>query len=176
MIAAIDVQYSNTTAVVGCVRFEAWNSHSSAHEDTLVTQASEDYVPGQFYLRELPCILAILDAIERNCSTIIIDGYVWLGADRPGMGYHLYETLGREIPVVGVAKNEFADNKVAQPITRATSKQPLYITAAGIDTGLAAQAVRDMHGPHRIPTLLKLADTLCRCAAKRISTQTAQQS
>ncbi|MFY0538676.1 hypothetical protein [Nannocystis pusilla] len=37
----------------------------------------------------------------------MIDGHVWLGPDRPGLGVHLHRALGEAIPVVGVAKNPF---------------------------------------------------------------------
>ena len=33
-------------------------------------------------------------------------------------------------------------------------------TAAGLDSNTAAGHIRDMHGPHRIPTLLKRVDQL----------------
>ncbi len=39
----------------------------------------EEYIAGQFYRRELPCIMAILRIIEEKIHTVIIDGYVDLG-------------------------------------------------------------------------------------------------
>ncbi len=38
------------------------------------------------------------------------------------------------------------------------------LTAAGISPECAAEHVRAMHGPYRIPTLLKRIDSLCRNA------------
>jgi deoxyribonuclease V len=38
----------------------------------------------------------------------------------------------------------------------------LFVTAAGIAPPRAADLVRSMHGPHRIPTLLKRTDQLAR--------------
>lgn len=48
---------------------------------------------------------------------------------------------------------------------RGTSTSPLFVTAVGIDPQVAADRVRDMHGPFRIPTLVKRADSLARGAA-----------
>jgi deoxyribonuclease V len=42
------------------------------------------------------------------------------------------------------------------------AKRPLYVTAAGVGVDQAAAWVRSMHGPHRLPTLLKRVDRLCR--------------
>jgi deoxyinosine 3'endonuclease (endonuclease V) len=51
-----------------------------------------EYVPGQFYKRELPLLRAVIDNLPSRPSMLIIDGYVWLGAtDAPGLGAHLFE-------------------------------------------------------------------------------------
>jgi deoxyribonuclease V len=47
-------------------------------------------------------------------------------------------------------------------VLRGGSARPLYVTAAGLSADEAARRVRDMHGPYRIPTLLKRVDQLCR--------------
>jgi deoxyribonuclease V len=67
--------------------------------------------------------------------------------------------------VVGVAKTRFAGaGGSAVPICRGGSRSPLYITAAGADAIDAAGWVAAMHGPHRVPTLLKRVDRLARTA------------
>lgn len=93
---------------------------------------------------------------------VIIDGYVWLGAGRSGLGAHLYDALGQRIAVVGVAKRRFHGAGDAVPVLRGTSQVPLFVTAVGIDLAEAAEGVRRMHGAHRIPTLLKRVDRLSR--------------
>ncbi len=45
---------------------------------------------------------------------------------------------------------------------RDSSKRPLIVTAIGIDESVAAKHIASMHGPYRIPTLLKWADHLSR--------------
>ena len=43
-----------------------------------------------------------------------------------------------------------------------TGRKALFVTAVGVDANEAADLVREMHGDHRIPTLLKRVDALCR--------------
>ena len=95
---------------------------------------------------------------------IVIDGYVWLGHERPGLGAHVHAALDGRSAIVGVAKHRFKSATTAIPVLRGTSRQPLFITAAGIAPATAAAAVTSMHGPHRIPTLLKRVDRLSRDA------------
>jgi deoxyribonuclease V len=40
--------------------------------------------------------------------------------------------------------------------------RPLHVTALGLDAADAAARVAAMHGPYRLPTLLKRADQLAR--------------
>jgi deoxyribonuclease V len=121
------------------------------------------YEPGRFYLRELPCLLAVLARAPAPLAAAVVDGYVWLADEtRPGLGAHLFESLGGTVPVVGVAKTRFAGAERALPVTRGDSLRPLWVTAAGIDPTEAAEHVRRMHGPFRIPTALRRVDRLCR--------------
>jgi deoxyribonuclease V len=122
------------------------------------------YVAGQFYLRELPCLLTALAACPPP-DTVVIDGYVWLGEGaKPGLGAHLYEALSRVVPVIGVAKTRFRNADPVVEITRGRSRSPLFVSAAGIRFSSAAQSIRRMHGLHRLPTLLRRADRLSRSA------------
>ena len=69
--------------------------------------------------------------------------------------------MGSRIPVIGVAKNRYAGTK-AEEVLRGKSRNPLFVTSAGISPVKAAGRIKHMHGEHRIPTLLKLADRLAR--------------
>lgn len=123
----------------------------------------EPYEPGSFYKRELPCILAILQKISEDIEVIVIDGYVTLGEkEKPGLGTHLFNHLEGEIPIIGVAKNRFTNTPDQCALLRGASKKPLFITCLGIDLVDAKQCIQNMHGQHRIPTLLKLVDSECR--------------
>ena len=117
-------------------------------------------IPGAFFRRELPCLLAVIAKIETPLDALVVDGYVQLN-DKEGLGQHLYERLSRRVPVIGVAKTRFQGASGAE-VLRGSSRSPLYVTAVGIDRGEAATCIMRMHGSHRIPTLLKRADRLAR--------------
>ena len=159
----VDVDYRPHSAQAAAVAFDHWQACAAVDQAAVVISNVAPYVPGQFYRRELPCIVAALKPLSRQPQLVIIDGYVWLDANsNPGLGAHLFAELGGKTPVIGVAKTRFRNAAAAIPITRGQSRSPLFITAAGIDAQAAAAHIQQMHGPHRIPTLLKLADTLCR--------------
>lgn len=131
-------------------------------ERVLPVERAEPYQPGQFYRRELPCLLAVL-ATGPAMDIVLVDGYVWLADEsHPGLGAHLYRALDEKVAVIGVAKTSYPGVKLVQEIRRGDSQTPLFITALGIDLSEAADHIFRMHGPHRIPTLLKLVDQLCR--------------
>lgn len=165
MLACIDVDYRDhdTIAVAACVLFRDWRDGHPADEKTVLVTSVEAYVPGEFWRRELPCILRLLDDVDSPLEAILIDGYVWLdGAGRPGLGGRLFEAMGRKVPVIGVAKNAFTGATLAVEVRRGTSTKPLYVTAAGVDVHEAAACVESMHRPFRIPTLIRRADQRCR--------------
>lgn len=163
-LAALDVAYHQTHAIAACVEFATWTDATPLNEYSTQIDHIEPYIPGQFYRRELPCLLAVLKLVAHPLDAIIIDGYVTLNEQgSPGLGAHLYESLNRHTPVIGVAKTRFA-GAPAIPITRGHSGTPLYITAVGTPVETAANYIRSMHGNHRIPTLLKRVDTLTRAS------------
>jgi deoxyribonuclease V len=163
MIACVDVDYRGDHAVVACVLFRDWLDPAPAAEWTHRVAPVAPYQPGQFYRRELPCLLAVLAPRLDEVGTVLVDGYVWLRDEHsPGLGAHLYEALGRKVAVIGVAKSCFQSAAAAKPVLRGGSKRPLFVTAAGLDLITAAACVRRMHGGYRIPTLLRRVDQCCR--------------
>ena len=162
MILATDVQYhpdgSATAAAVGVA---GWADKTPALTHTVQIAQVAPYVPGQFFERELPCLMALLDGLDPR--VVIVDGHVTLGPDaRPGLGAHLFKALGGAIPVIGVAKTPFRGTPSGTEVWRGRSKHPLFVTAAGIDPTQARAQVAALHGPYRIPTLLAAADRLAR--------------
>ena len=165
MLACVDVDYRGDEgpAVASCVVYEDWDSSESHEERVAVIPRVAPYTPGQFYQRELPCILQVLDKVHTPLDTILVDGHVWLDDEgTPGLGAHLYCALEKQTPVIGIAKNPFGDSHGQRRVLRGQSHRPLFVTAAGIDVDVAAQSVRRMHGAHRMPSLLTRADQLCR--------------
>jgi deoxyribonuclease V len=145
------------------VTFDAWAAATPTARKTVMIEHVEPYEPGAFYRRELPCLAAVLARAPAAPEVIVVDGYVWLGAGcTPGLGAHLYEALGRAVPVVGVAKTRFRGATHAVEVRRGTAVKPLYVTAAGMTAEEAAKHVAEMHGDFRLPSLLKAADRLCR--------------
>jgi deoxyribonuclease V len=168
MIAFIDVDYREEDAVAACVLANDWSDAEPAAEFVESIHNVAPYESGQFFRRELPCLLAVLAKLPAPPTTIVVDCYVWLGdGSISGLGAHLFEALHRLVPVVGVAKTRFVSATAAQEVFRGGSRRPLFVTAAGMEAAVAADQVRSMHGPFRIPTLLQRVDHLCR---KRVAT------
>ena len=161
VLACLDVAY-RPEPVAACLFFAGWGDAAPASERVVRLMVTEPYVPGEFFRRELPALLRALEDAP-PLEAVMVDGYAWLGEGRPGLGARLHEALGGKVPVIGVAKTPFKSAEdVAVPVLRGGSGRPLWVTAAGMDAALAAERVRSMHGEHRLPTLLKRVDQLCR--------------
>ena len=162
LLACLDVSYVDSDATAACVLFDGWQAKASTQELVRHFTGVAAYESGSFFRRELPCLVGILSQLPHRPEAVVIDGYVWLGTgERPGLGAHLFDALGGTIPVIGVAKSAF-HGAPAVEVLRGQSKAPLYITAAGVSVDQAAEHIREMSGPHRIPDMLKLVDRLCR--------------
>ena len=129
---------------------------------TKTVTSIEPYIPGMFYKKELPCILSLInDLPENSFDIIIIDGYVYLGEKKPGLGVYLYNALSEKFPIIGLAKRYFRGSEsVTQKITRGESKNPLYVSSIGISIVEASKIISQMSGKYRIPDAIKKADTL----------------
>ncbi|MCC6314923.1 MAG: endonuclease V [Thermomicrobiales bacterium] len=164
MKACVDVSYRAGEAVSACLLFARWQADRPLRSLVERTSPVAPYIPGQFYRRELPPLLATLRQVITEVDVVIVDGYVWLGREqRPGLGAHLYEALDERAAVIGVAKTTF-HNTPAVEVRRDRSARPLYVTAVGMTTEAAARHIREMHGSHRLPTLLREVDQLSRRA------------
>ena len=141
-ILAIDVDYRpDGGAVAAGVLFADWTSVGVERTVTKAIEAVLPYQSGQFFQRELPCILELLSEAAIEPDIIVVDGYVWLGPDRrPGLGAHLFRALNGEVPIVGVAKTRFADTPAETEVFRGTSRRPVYVTSAGIEDVTARDA------------------------------------
>lgn len=161
LIAAVDVDYRDPGAVAAGVWFRGWSAPEVETELVTRIETVAEYQPGEFYRRELPCLLAVL---ERGpaAEVVVVDGYVWLGPGRPGLGAHLFDALGEGTVVIGVAKTRFAGASEAVPVYRGESRSPLYVTAAGVGVTEAAGWITRMTGPYRVPEMLKRVDQLAR--------------
>jgi deoxyribonuclease V len=165
MIFATDVYYQDNKAVAAGVMLNTWEDREAVSQLIIQVDNVTEYEPGQFYKRELPCILELLRQLRCLPAYIVVDGYVYLDdAKKPGLGKHLYDALQAKSTVIGVAKTRFKDISEGSELCRGTSQKPLYITAAGISDSEARTFITRMYGEHRIPAMLKLVDRLSRQA------------
>lgn len=156
---ATDVHYADGATAALVVAGDAAFAHV-VEEHVVHQDDALPYTPGAFFERELPPLLAVLRETT-TLDLLVVDGYVTLDpAGRPGLGAHVREATG--VPVIGVAKTLFRSATHAVEVLRGGSQRPLYVTADGLAPADAADLVRAMAGPHRLPTALKRVDTLSR--------------
>lgn len=160
---ALDVQYNgNENAVVACLGFKNWEDETASYVKQHKIEKILPYVSGQFYQRELPCLLEALKGLD-NIECIVVDGYVWLDVEsRKGLGLHLYEALEQKVPIIGVAKAKFGNTPEKCELLRGESPKALYITSKEMTLEAAKEAIALMYGKYRFPTLLKEVDSLAR--------------
>ena len=163
----MDVHYlpGGGARAAAVVAADATFCHLLADRTGQVTQVPP-YQPGQFYLRELPPLHAVLDGLD-GMRLLIVDGYADLDpGGRAGLGAHAHAEFGG--PVIGVAKAAFHAATHAVPVVRGeNSARPLYVTAAGLSRPEAADLIRHMAGRCRLPDALRRADALARGRSPR---------
>lgn len=165
MIYAFDTYYFDDYAHTVCIAFEEWTSEKETRIFSEKTETASGYESGEFYKRELPCIISLLKQIKlHEGDLIIVDGYVTLGNEgKMGLGGYLYEALEERFPVIGIAKNEFnTPDLQRRTIFRGESETPLFLTVKGADIEDIKAKVEKMHGNFRMPALLKKLDQLTR--------------
>lgn len=175
MCAAVDVHYLSTggARAAAVLAADAAFAHVLAERTAAVPKVAP-YRPGEFYLRELPPLRAVLAGLS-GLGLLVVDGYADLDPDgRPGLGAHVHAEFG--IPVIGVAKSRFRTATHAVPVLRGSSARPLLVTAAGMPAADAADLARRMAGRYRLPDALRRADTLARAGPTAAITTGCQPS
>jgi hypothetical protein len=117
VFVAVDVQYlaSGGARAAAVVAADAAFSRLVAERTELVPDVAP-YRPGQFYLRELPPMRAVLDGLS-EMTLLVVDGYADLEPDgKPGLGAHACAEFA--VPVIGVAKSAFRTATHAIPVLR----------------------------------------------------------
>ena len=159
----MDVDYREDFAIAAGILFDDWGSDETLEEITVKIDEVQPYESGQFYKRELPCLLQLIKPLDSLPDLFIVDSFVYLDDDmKPGLGAYLYRKFNEKIPVIGVAKTNFKECNSKVEVLRGESQSPLFITCAGIPLTEAANHIKNMHGEFRNPTLLKKVDQLCR--------------
>lgn len=105
--------------------------------------------------------MSVLKQVKGEYDLIALDGFASFDSPHVSLGEHLYKLLESRTPVIGIAKsfNRLAIGK-AQKLFRGESNSPVYITAMGLDVEMASEYVRLLHGPFRIPSVIKDTDQL----------------
>ena len=153
-------------------------------ESTAVGRVSFPYVPGLLAFREIPTVLAALEALPCPPGVVVCDGYGLAHPRRFGLASHLGVLTG--LPTIGVAKNPFTFTH-ADPDTLRGSSSPLL---AGTEEVGRALRTRDAVKPvfvsvghrmhlanacahtlaltpkYRLPETTRRADALCRKALR----------
>ena len=149
MNVCIDVCYTEQVAITAGVLFVNWRDAEPCDELAAVTGNVHPYTAGQFRNRELEPLLAVLKESPRRPTS----GHIWLHyASTAGLGAYVCDALNEGVPVTGVANKRFGASCVADEVLR-SSRRPLYVTSAGIDSRTATDNILQMHGEHRVPDI-----------------------
>lgn len=176
MILALDSYYKDDICNTSLVVFESINDDVPCYSDTIYTTITSEYIPGQLYKRELPGIIKILEKLQKDrpnlwksITIIITDSFITLKTgdkEWGGLGYHLKEYLDsigcNDKVIYGVAKSNFGDcDQISKLVYRGKSKTPLYVQST-YNNNKAANVIKNLHGKYRIPTMLKMVDSISR--------------
>jgi deoxyribonuclease V len=163
MKLAACVHYHGDGALAAAVAFDEWDAPEASRTFTSHVAHVEKPARGKPDLRELPCLLQLLQEHTLKPDVILIDGPVHLdAAETPGLGRSLYDALGGRTAIIGVSTRSMPGMPAQFEVFREEEARPLIVTCVGIDLGAAKVRVRTMHGKRRIPTLLKLAARIAR--------------
>ncbi|MFE5488552.1 endonuclease V [Streptomyces virginiae] len=189
LVTGVDVAYDDTRDLVAAaaVVLDA-ATLEVVQEATAVGHVSFPYVPGLLAFRELPTVLAALDALTVEPGLVVCDGYGLAHPRGFGLACHLGVVTG--LPSIGVAKNPFTFTH-EEPGTRRGDTAPL-LAADGAEVGRALRT-QDRTKPvyvsvghrvsldnacahalalsprFRIPETTRHADSLCRRALREAS-------
>ena len=162
MILALDVHYRENLAKSVGILFN-WQDSVPKEIVCEYIYEVEEYIPGQFYKRELPCLLKIIEKIDISIlDAIIVDGHIYVDNNfEYGLGGKLYEVLDKKIPIIGVAKTPFFKNKeTIRELYRGESKTPLYISSIGLNMDIVIDCIKNMYGKSRMPYILRCLDKI----------------
>ncbi|MFD8736258.1 endonuclease V [Streptomyces sp. NPDC059618] len=184
-VTGVDVAYDDERDVVAAaaVVLDAATREVVA-EATAVGPVSFPYVPGLLAFREIPAVLAALDALPCPPGLVVCDGYGLAHPRRFGLAAHLGVLTG--LPTIGVAKNPFtfsyeepgARRGSASPLLAGSEEvgralrtqdgiKPVFVSVGhrvGLDNACAHTLA--LTPRYRLPETTRRADALCRAALR----------
>ena len=139
-------------------------AHVLAERTALVPRVAP-YRPGEFYLRELPPLRAVLEDLS-GLGLLVVDGYADLDpGGRPGLGARAHAEFG--IPVIGVAKSQVPHGcPCAAGRARILGAPVVRHGGRGAPRRRGGPGARTA-GRYRLPDALRRADTLARAGPTR---------
>ncbi|MFB6818420.1 endonuclease V [Streptomyces sp. NPDC056347] len=184
-VTGVDVAYDDERDVVvaAAVVLDAATCEVVA-ETTATGRITFPYVPGLLAFREIPTVLAALEALPVDPGLVICDGYGRAHPRRFGLASHLGVITG--LPAIGVAKNPFTftyeqpgpcrgdwsplldgEEEVGRALRTQDGVKPVFVSVGhrtGLDNACAhtLRLARDF----RQPETTRRADALCRRALK----------
>ena len=162
LVGCLDVHYADPRAAAACLVLPSWQASEPADCVVRTVDGVMPYQPGAFYRRELPCLEEALKALHHIPDILVIDGYVWLGQGKKGLGAYLFEARESLGAVVGIAKTSFAGAEPVGEVFRGQSRRPLFVSAVGMELAGACARVREMHGEFRVPWAMSEVDRIVR--------------
>ncbi|WNZ07312.1 endonuclease V [Streptomyces sp. 11x1] len=184
-VTGVDVAYDDERNVVAAaaVVLDAATLDVVA-EATATGQVSFPYVPGLLAFREIPTVLAALDALPCDPGLVVCDGYGLAHPRRFGLAAHLGVLTG--LPTIGVAKNPFtftyddpgAARGSASPLLAGTEEvgralrtrdavKPVFVSVGHrVDLDNACAHTLALTPSYRLPETTRRADSLCREALR----------
>lgn len=184
-VTGVDVAYDDELDVVAAaaVVLDAATLEVVA-EATAVGRISFPYVPGLLAFREIPTVLAALDALPCPPGLVVCDGYGLAHPRRFGLASHLGVLTG--LPTIGVAKNPFtfsydepdAARGASSPLVSGTEEvgralrtrdavKPVFVSVGHrITLNNACTHTLALTPTYRLPETTRRADALCRRALR----------
>ncbi|MEF8874662.1 MAG: endonuclease V [Candidatus Thermoplasmatota archaeon] len=111
LVAGVDVSYSDGKAYPA---LSLWDNGNKEEIDVFTTEVDVDfpYIPTFLAFRELPCLMAILEVVEKKPDVIMVDGNGVMHPDGIGLASHL--GVEADIPTIGVAKSKLCGSLVEE--------------------------------------------------------------
>jgi deoxyribonuclease V len=184
-VTGVDVAYDDERDVVvaAAVVLDASGLDVVA-EATAVGRVSFPYVPGLLAFREIPAVLAALDALPCPPGLVVCDGYGLAHPRRFGLAGHLGVLTG--LPTIGVAKNPFVftydepgaargsssalldgTEEVGRALRTRDGVKPVFVSVGHrVSPENACAHTLALTPRYRLPETTRRADALCRKVLK----------
>lgn len=185
-VTGVDVAYDDERDVVAAaaVVLDAATLDVVA-EATAVGRISFPYVPGLLAFREIPTVLAALDALPCPPGLVVCDGYGLAHPRRFGLASHLGVLTG--LPTIGVAKNPFTftydepgpgraaaspllagAEEVGRALRTRDAVKPVFVSVGHrVSLDNACAHTLALTPAYRLPETTRRADSSCRQALRQ---------